>query len=66
MDYSEYLAENLDSINYSEYIAEKIDSSIQYCEYLAENLDDDYFEEEQKRLKQELRIKKLNRIMEDG
>jgi hypothetical protein len=43
MNYSEYLAENLDNtITYSEYLAENLDNTITYSEYIAENLDNYY------------------------
>ncbi len=67
MVYREYLAENsVSSIEYTDYLAENLDSNIAYAEYIAENLNGDYSEKRRLRLKQELRIKKLNRIMEDG
>jgi len=63
MKYAEYLAENLDkNIAYSEYLAENLDKNINYAEYIAENLDNDYSFEQ--KMKQELRKKKINNIMD--
>lgn len=43
MNYTEYIAENIDKyINYTEYIAENIDNCIDYTEYLAANLSKNY------------------------
>ena len=68
MDYDDYLAKNLDNnINYSEYIAENlnlVNANIAYSEYIAEQIDYNG-EDRLAREKQELRLKKLKRIIGD-
>lgn len=40
MDYSDYIAENLDKcIDYNDYITENLDECIDYTDYIAEHLD---------------------------
>ena len=73
MDYSEYIAQNLDkNIKYTEYLAEHLDKNIQYADYIAENLNSidytEYVNEAMKdpaQKKREMREKKLNRIFKD-
>ena len=65
MNYSEYIAENLDvNIKYSEYIVDNLENNNSYSEYIAESLENnisyaDYKEDIETEAQKAERIRKL-------